>query len=263
MYLSEWGRSGLHRKAFFGLVILLILASLAGCATTSPAEEAYDPLEGINRAVFAFNDAVDKAVLKPVADTYMDVVPQNIRTAVSNFFDNLGYINVIFNDFLQGKIVQGINDAGRFVLNSTLGIGGLFDPATELGLTRNEEDLGQTFGVWGFAEGLYLVLPLLGPTTLRDAPGFAFSAATNPLNYVGPNPPESYIFVPATSVNAIDQRARAKGAFELIDVAALDRYTFVREAYRQRRLFLIYDGNPPQSRTGMDREKEEPAPARR
>lgn len=262
MHPSEVSRSGTHRSAFVGIV-MVVLASIAGCATTSPAEETYDPYEGFNRSIFNFNDALDKAVIKPVADTYVEVVHDDIRLAVSKFFDNLGYINVLLNGFLQGKGMQGLSDTGRFVVNSTLGIGGLFDMATPMGLTRHEEDFGQTLGVWGVAEGAYLVLPLFGPSTFRDVPGLAFSAATNPLNYVGPNPPRVEIVLPTGAAGGVDQRARAKGALELIDQAALDRYVFIREAYRQRRLSLIYDGNPPQRRMKEEQEGEGAAPAKR
>lgn len=262
MYPSEASRSLFHKRAFAGIV-MAILVSVAGCATTSPAEEAYDPYEGFNRSIFNFNDALDRSVIKPVADAYVEVTPESIRSAVSKLFDNLGYINVILNSFLQGKGLQGLSDTGRFVVNSTLGIGGLFDPATEMGLIRHEEDFGQTLGVWGAGEGAYLVLPVFGPSTFRDAPGLAVSAATNPLNYIGANPPEAVITLPAGAAGGIDQRARAKGAFELIDQAALDRYVFIREAYRQRRLFLIYDGNPPQRLLKEEQEGGKAAPAKR
>lgn len=159
--------------------------------------------------------------------------------------------------------MQGLSDTGRFVVNSTLGIGGLFDVANTMGLTRHEEDFGQTLAVWGAGEGAYLVLPLFGPSTFRDVPGLAFSAATNPLNYVGANPPEAKIVIPTGAVGGVDQRARAKGIFEFIDQAALDRYVFVREAYRQRRLFLIHDGNPPQRRFKEEQEGRGAAPAKR
>jgi len=219
--------------------MLLVLAT--GCATLGSADERDDPLEPVNRPVFRFNDALDEAVLKPVAEAYVKVTPQPVRAAVSRFFDNVGYLNVVLNDLLQGKGEQGLGDAGRFLLNSTVGVLGLFDVATNLGLEQHEEDFGQTLGVWGAGEGAYLVLPVLGPSSIRDAPGIAVSVVTNLLFYVG----EWTIAIPLAVLGAIDARARAIDAFEFIDQAALERYAFIREAYRQRRDFLIHDGSPP------------------
>jgi phospholipid-binding lipoprotein MlaA len=222
-------------------VLLLVLTLLSGCATTPPGEEAYDPIEPFNRDAYRFNDSLDKTVLKPVASTYVDITPDPIRIAVSNFFDNIGYLNAVLNQFLQGKFREGGSDAGRFVINSTLGILGLFDVATPMGFPKHEEDFGQTLGVWGAGSGAYLMIPLLGPSTVRDAPGWPVTAVTNVLFYVS-NPA---VTVPLSILGVIDARARATGAFEFVEVAALDPYIFIREAYLQRRTFLIYDGNPP------------------
>jgi len=221
---------------------ILATLLLASCAVTSPREESRDPWEGWNRRVFTFNERVDRAVLKPVSEAYVKVVPSTMRRGVSNFFDNLTYINVIANALLQGKPAQAYADTGRFIINTTLGMGGLLDIATPAGVPRNDEDFGQTLGVWGVGEGPYLVLPLLGPSTFRDVPRYVFSALVHPLNYYSG---DSAVAPALGGLSVVDQRAQARGAFELIDAAALDRYIFVREAYRQRRLFLIYDGKPP------------------
>ena len=238
------------------LCLCLLALTLSACTTMrQPREATWDPLERWNRRVFAFNDTLDRFIMKPVADAYLKAVPSPMRTAVTNFFDNITYINVIANSFLQGKGKQGFSDTGRFIINSTVGLGGLVDVATAAGVPRNDEDFGQTLAVWGFGEGAYLMLPLLGPSTFRDAPGYAFSAAVHPFTYWSGEP------VATASLGAlavVDQRAQVKGAFELINAAALDRYIFIREAYRQRRIYLIYDGNPPVRVL----EVEKPAPAK-
>lgn len=223
------------------------------CATLTP--EDVDPLEKINRPIYTFNQQIDKFILKPAADAYVKVIPQPVRSVVSNFFDNVAYLNVIANDFLQGKGEQGLSDIARFIFNSTFGIFGFFDVATPMGLRAHQEDFGQTLGVWGVKPGPYLVLPLFGPSTLRDSPGLAVSAATNLLFYA-PNStlsvPLGVATVPLGSVTvsmgvlgAVDARARASGGYEFINETALDPYAFTREAYLQRRTYLIYDGKPP------------------
>lgn len=222
-------------------VALLAVMLLPACATRPPTAGAYDPAENVNRRIYTFNRNVDEAVLKPVANAYVKVTPLPVRTAASNFLSNVGYLNVILNDMLQGKVGQGFSDIGRFVVNSTLGIFGTIDVATPMGLVRHDEDFGQTLGVWGTGEGRYLMLPLLGPNTVRDSPGLAVATATNLLFYIG----SSAVTIPLALLNAVDQRARATGAFQFVDTAAVDPYVFTREAYHQRRIFLIYDGNPP------------------
>ena len=153
----------------------------------------------------------------------------------------MSYPNVILNDFLQGKFSRGFSDIGRFLVNSTLGIGGLFDPASDMGLSEHNEDLGQTFGTWGAGEGAYLELPFFGPNSLRDIGDIPVSTYTNLLFYIG----ESTITVPLGFLSAIDTRAQLLDATRLRDESALDTYIFTREAYRQRRTHLIYDGDPP------------------
>ena len=219
--------------------LLAALCFLGGCAST-PNGDPGDPYEATNRKIYNFNDSIDRNVLQPVARGYVNVTPKPVRSGLTNFFDNVGSLNIIMNDLLQGKAGQFFSDSGRFVVNSTLGLGGLFDPAKEMGLEAHDEDLGQTFGVWGAGEGAYLNIPLAGPSSFRDAPGFVSAMLLNPLTYLNP-----IITVPLNVVNAVNLRANLLEATNIRDQAALDPYTFVREAYRQQREFKIYDGNPP------------------
>jgi phospholipid-binding lipoprotein MlaA len=220
-------------------VLLLSSALLAGC-NTDPTTNSGDDLEGINRAFYNLNDGLDVHFIKPVAEGYVKVTPQIVRTGVTHFFDNISYPNVIANDMLQGKLKQAWDDTGRFITNSTIGIGGLFDPASGSGLIKHDEDLGQTFGTWGAGEGTYLVLPLLGPNSVRDAPDLATSAFLSPLYWV-----TWAVTLPLGALNAVNTRANLLEATRIRDEAALDPYSFTREAYRQNRIYKIYDGNPP------------------
>lgn len=227
----------LYERRIMLLIALTVIVGLgAGCAST-PND---DPYESTNRKIYNFNDAIDRNVLQPVARSYVTVTPALVRDGLTNFFDNVSYLNVITNDVLQGKPSQFFSDLARFIVNSTLGLGGLFDPAKGMGLTAHDEDLGQTFGVWGAGEGAYLNLPLGGPSSFRDAPGFVSSMLLNPLTYLNP-----IVTVPLAVVNAVNIRANLLEATNIRDQAALDPYTFVREAYRQQREFKIFDGNPP------------------
>ena len=229
----------LYQLAIQCLALGMILV-VTGCASTQN-EPGQDPLEPANRVFFNVNETLDRAMLKPAAKGYARITPVPVRTGITNFFNNLGYLNVILNDFLQGKFDQGVNDSLRFIFNSTLGIGGWFDVAgDDMGLPAHEEDFGQTLAVWGLDEGLYLYLPLFGPNTLRDSADFIPSTFLNPFFYAsGP------ILFPLNAVNAINTRANLLEASNIRDQAALDPYAFTREAYLQQREFLIYDGNPP------------------
>jgi len=228
-----------ERTNLLAVGLLAALCFLGGCAST-PNGDPGDPYEATNRKIYNFNDSIDRNVLQPVARGYVNVTPKPVRNGVTNFFDNVGSLNIIMNDLLQGKAGQFFSDSGRFVVNSTLGLGGLFDPAKKMGLEAHDEDLGQTFGVWGAGEGAYLNIPLAGPSSFRDAPGFVSAMLLNPLTYLNP-----IITVPLNVVNAVNLRANLLEASNIRDQAALDPYTFVREAYRQQREFKIYDGNPP------------------
>ncbi|MEO5573628.1 MAG: VacJ family lipoprotein [Gammaproteobacteria bacterium] len=221
-----------------------VLILLSGCTTLqlSQDEEARDPFEGLNRAIYSFNEGVDRNVLKPVATGYKNTIPQPVRTGVSNFFNNLAYPTVVINDLLQGKFKQGISDGSRFIANTVFGVLGIFDVATSMGMPAHNEDFGQTFAVWGIGEGPYLVLPLFGPSNPRDGIGSVLDYQADILSSYDNTAGRSA----ARALKAVDKRSDLLSAGRILDQAALDSYSFRREAYRQRRLNLIYDGNPPQ-----------------
>ncbi len=218
-------------------------ALLTGCATMQSADPEVpdnDPFESVNRPIYRANDFIDRRIAKPVTEAYVSYTPQPVQNSVSNFFDNVVYPNVILNDFLQGKGTQGLEDLGRFLVNTTFGFLGVWDMATPLGLEAHDEDFGQTLGVWGMDESIYLVLPFIGPSTVRDVPNLGVSTVTNILFYV----PSPYV-VPVALLGFIDLRARLNEAVTFRDETAVEPYLFTREAYLQHRKFLIYDGNPP------------------
>lgn len=225
------------------IILLIFIGILSGCATTQSTQGTteYDPLESTNRSFYNFNETLDRHLLKPIAEGYANVTPKPLRTGITNFFDNLSYLNVILNSFLQGKLGQGFSDTARFLVNSTVGLGGMFDVATDMGFPVHEEDLGQTLAVWGFQQGAYLYIPVVkGPNTVRDVPDMASSTLTNPLTYVS-----SAILWPVSALNIINTRANLLDDTNIRDEAAVDPYSFTREAYIQRREFLIHDGNLP------------------
>ena len=234
----------LWRRAAVIASILCLSFVLASCASTGPDEETYDPLLKANRGIYKFNDVIDTIIVEPLATGYVKVTPKPVRTSVSNFFDNASYAGTILSDFLQGKGKQGVRDTSRFLVNSTLGLAGLFDPATGLGLKKHDEDFGQTLGVWGANQGAYLVLPLLGPNTVRDTPDLAVSTATSGLFWAGFYV-SAAVTIPVGILAAIDERARAENSIRFVNEMALDPYLFTREAWTQHRTFLIHDGNPP------------------
>jgi phospholipid-binding lipoprotein MlaA len=245
---------GYRRAAALALALWAVFA--AGCATTPAGVSHRDPIEPFNREVYSVNDALDKHVMKPIADTYMRITPKPVQNSIANFYDNVTYPNVMLNEFLQGKIKLGFSDVGRFVVNSTVGIAGLFDPATHMGLIYHNEDLGQTLAVWGVPQGAYLVLPLAGPDTVRNSPDLVVSTFANLIFYIV-NP---YVSIPLAVLEVVDYRARASTAVSLVQQAALDPYVFVREGYLQRREYLIYDGHPPIHYEDFDdTDEDEPA----
>ncbi|MGI9229290.1 MAG: MlaA family lipoprotein [Gammaproteobacteria bacterium] len=225
-------------------VLLLSFAVMSGCATTKNPDGTVnvDPYEKTNRSIYNFNDTLDRNIMRPVAEGYRKITPEPVRDSVTNFFDNLKYLNVMLNSFLQGKFNNGVSDTVRFVVNSTVGIGGLFDMATPVGLEEHQEDFGQTLAVWGVGQGAYLNLPFAGPNTSGNVPDYGSSYVTNPLSYVG-----GLFLFPVALLNAVNSRANLLDASEFVDEAALDPYTFTREAYLQHRAFLIHDGNLPES----------------
>lgn len=226
------------------LVMVMVLGLLmSACAHTGGVDEQadVDPWEPFNRSMFEFNEKVDRAVLKPVASGYRKVMPAGIRKGVGNVFLNLAEPTTVVNDVLQGKFNQAGHDFFRFVVNSTFGLLGWFDVATPLGMERNQEDFGQTFSVWGFARGPYLVLPLLGPSTVTDAAGILPATMYTDPRTAGGYTVETYAIV---GLNTIDTRARLLGASKVSELQ-LDQYVFRRETYLQQRAQLIHDGNPP------------------
>lgn len=247
--MSGWNWPGLVRAG----LLAVLLASLSACATVpatgaaeaqpprSPAVSRVDPWEGMNRRVFAFNEAVDEAVLRPVAEVYRAHVPQLLRTGVGNFFGNLRDAWSAVNHLLQGKPRSGAPMVMRVLTNSVFGFYGVLDPATEFGLVRQSEDFGQTLARWGLGQGPYLVLPLLGPSTLRDT-------AALPLDRYGSSPVhliEDANTLLLTPLQLVHARSELLSATRLAGEVSLDKYLFVRDAYLSRRLDQIHDGAPP------------------
>jgi phospholipid-binding lipoprotein MlaA len=214
-----------------------LLCNISGCATNHPK----DPLEKVNRGVYSLNKMVDRAVLKPVAKVYDTAVPDPIDTGISNFFSNLNDVVVIFNDLMQLKLKQATQDSGRFMLNTTVGFFGFFDPATKYGLSKHNEDFGQTLGYWGVKSGPYLVLPVFGPSSLRDAPGLMVDMTIDPRMQIGRTGTQNTLYG-TTALNIVDNRAGLLSAEKLLDTAALDEYVFMRDAYLQRRENFVTDG---------------------
>jgi phospholipid-binding lipoprotein MlaA len=214
------------------------VAVLAGCSTVqTPTKE--DPLEGLNRTIFTFNDKVDQYALKPVARGYVKVTPQPVRDSVTNFFSNIGDVYIAANNLLQLKITDGVEDIMRIVINTVFGVGGLFDVATLAKLPKHNQDLGLTLGHYGVPAGPYLVLPLFGPSTVRDAVGSLGNYYVNPLSYIDP-PGLSWGLY---GLNIVNTRANLLGAGDVLEAAAIDKYSFVRNTYLQRRRSLLSDGS--------------------
>ncbi|MEJ2141327.1 MAG: VacJ family lipoprotein [Gammaproteobacteria bacterium] len=224
---------------------VLALVLLSGCASVPGPKDERDPLESFNRAMYSFNDTVDKAVIKPVAEVYKENTPQPVQTGVSNFFSNLDDIFVFLNDVLQFKFAQAASDLSRLLWNTTVGLGGFIDVASHMDLPKHNEDLGQTLATWGVGDGPYLVLPFLGPSTLRDTTGMVIEIPEHPVNQ---NINDTEEFWATAGLMFIDKRAQLLGASKVVDQAALDNYVFVRDAYLQHRRSLIYDGNPPREK---------------
>jgi phospholipid-binding lipoprotein MlaA len=223
-------------------VSVLAIVLLSGCASL-PANSKRDPrdrLERYNRAVFSFNQTLDRTVARPIAVGYTQITPRPVRQGVSNFLANLSYPVVMVNDLLQAKPVTFARDTARFIVNTTVGIGGLFDPATRWGLEVNNEDLGQTFGRWGVPPVAFLMLPILGPTTIRDGIGRVGDYFSQPRTYIA----DSNVRLGLTALDLVDTRAVLLDADAVLN-SAFDPYAFVRNAYLQRREYLVRDGNVP------------------
>lgn len=232
-------------KRHFTGSLLLLSVFLGGCASTG---DPRDPFESYNRAVFTFNDKVDEVAVKPAAEAYRATLPRFMQTGISNFFGNLGDVWTAANNYMQGKFEDGVNDTMRVAVNSTLGIFGVLDIATEAGLPKHSEDFGQTLGKWGVQSGPYFVLPLLGPSTVRDSLVTPLDLAADGWSYVSSQPWTAV----GTVTRVVDLRSRALDASNLLEEAALDRYVFVRDAYLQRRESRVYDGEVPSSKYEYD-----------
>ena len=220
------------------VLAVALVGLLGGCATSGNPK---DPIEGFNRAMYGFNEAVDTVLIKPVAQGYDAVLPDPVRTGVTNFFGNIADLFIGVNNLFQGKPDQAASDLGRVLINSTIGILGLFDVATEAGLEKHEEDFGQTFGRWGVSNGAYVVLPIFGPRTVRDTAGLVLDMAADPVANVSSVPTRNTL----QGLRLVDARADLLPADKVIEEAALDKYSYVRDGYLQRRRNLVHDGNPP------------------
>lgn len=241
--------------AFGRWTVLAAVVLLQACATVSNPD-ARDPLESMNRSVFGFNEVVDRAVLKPVATVYRDATPQLVQKGVRNFFNNLEDVWSAFNNAIQLRGQDTSDSIGRVMINSTVGLLGLIDVASDLNIDRHPANFGLTLGRWGVKPGPYLVLPLLGPSTLRDT-------AALPIDFKGSlvgnvNDPGTRNAL--TVLDVVRIRAGLLGASEVVDDAALDKYSFMRDAYLQRRLNQVYDGDPPQEDPEPEDAPAEPAP---
>jgi phospholipid-binding lipoprotein MlaA len=220
----------------------LAAATLAGCSTVQTPTKG-DPLEGLNRTIFTVNDKLDQYALKPVAKGYVFITPQPVRDSVTNFFSNIGDVYIAANNLLQLKITDGVEDIMRIVINTVFGVGGLFDVATLAKLPKHDNDLGLTLGHYGVPAGPYLVLPLFGPSTVRDAVGSIGNYYVNPLSYIHPDGLSWALY----GLNVVNTRANLLSASDVLEGAALDKYSFVRNAYLQRRQYLLSDSKQSQA----------------
>ena len=229
--------------------VIIVSSTLGGCATTSkPPTDSKDPWESWNRDVHEFNKDFDDTIMKPLAKGYDEVVPNPVDESITNVFSNINDIGVFINDFLQLKFTQGGMDVSRFLINTTVGVVGIFDVAKKIDLPKHDEDFGQTLGFWGVPSGNYMVLPFLGASSPRDTAGLIGDALLNPLTYVSffGGFAANAATASATAVDATDTRSDLMQSEKIINEASVDRYDFVKNAYIQRREYLIYDGNPPE-----------------
>lgn len=241
-----------------GFLLVLLLAAAAGCATTGG--DSRDPAEGFNRAMFSFNDGFDETIGKPVSTAYRNALPSPVRSAVRNFFANIADLWIGANNLLQGKPADTVTDWARFAFNSSIGVFGLIDVASDIGLEKHDEDFGQTFGRWGVSDGAYLVWPFLGSSDARDTVGLVFDLGLDPILLHEPVRVRNAM----TLLRATGKRADLLDASRILEEAALDKYVFQRDAYLQRRRSLIYDGNPPRAAREVPRaEASEPEPTAR
>lgn len=225
--------------SFFRILLLFSTLILAGCASPSGGKNPKDPLEGFNRGAYRFNDTMDKAVLKPVAQGYAKVTPKPVQNMVHNFFSNLDDVIVTFNDLLQLKFAQAASDGTRVIVNSTLGVFGLINVANRL--EKHNEDFGQTMGYWGVSSGPYVVIPFLGPSTVRDGIGLYADTYPGPISNMDDVVLRNRLYI----TKGIELRASLLDTESVVDDTMLDRYSFIRDAYLMHRQSLVYDGDPP------------------
>jgi phospholipid-binding lipoprotein MlaA len=235
------------------LALAALIGVLAGCASTGERDPR-DPFEPLNRGIYRFNDTVDQAIARPVARGYVRAVPVEIRDRVRNFFGNIGDVFIGVNNFLQGKFEDGVSDWARVAFNSTVGLLGIHDIATDMGYEKHNEDFGQTFGRWGARPGPYLVLPILGSSTVRDGIGTGIDLYTDPLTEVRPY----HLEYGLVGLRLTQTRADLLDASRILEEAALDKYIFQRDAYLQRRRSLVYDGHPPREKEPEDDDEKKP-----
>jgi phospholipid-binding lipoprotein MlaA len=228
------------KRATSSIACLALAALASGCATVQTTSRD-DPFEPWNRAMYDVHQVIDGNFIRPAVQAYVDVTPKPIQRGISNFFGNLDDVVSVWNDFLQGKLDKAGNDMGRVMINSFFGLGGIIDIASDAGIEKGNEDFGQTFGYWGIPQGPYLFIPLLGPSTVRDGSGLIVRAYASPLSYVIVDVPTRNILY---GIGYVDARAQALQGESLVESAALDRYTFIRRAYLQRREYLVRDGRP-------------------
>jgi len=235
-------------------VAMVAVGLLAGCATSGNPK---DPIEGFNRAMFAFNEGLDAAIVKPVATGYEAVLPAPIRTGVTNFFSNIEDLFIGVNNLLQGKVPEAFSDLGRVAINTTAGLLGVIDWASDAGLEKHDEDFGQTFGRWGVGNGAYVVIPVFGPRTARDTVGLVLDVAADPVANHQPTRTRDV----ALALRLVNDRANLLPADKVIEEAALDKYSYMRDAYLQRRRNLIHDGNAPREVEADAEQVDHPATA--
>jgi phospholipid-binding lipoprotein MlaA len=245
----------LARQIFTVLAPLFLLLA-AGCATPGGENDPRDPLEPVNRAIYSFNEGVDNVIARPVATAYRDLLPELVRSWVRNFFGNIADIFIGFNNVIQGKPDEGFQDWVRFAFNSTLGFFGINDVASDMGLDKHNEDFGQTFGRWGAGEGPYLVLPILGSSSVRDGAGTVVDIYADPVGDIRPIHTRNS----AVLLRLVNTRADLLDASRILEQAALDKYVFQRDAYLQRRRSLVHDGSPPRDPADRPEREEKAAP---
>ncbi|MES9856092.1 MAG: VacJ family lipoprotein [Sedimenticola sp.] len=243
--MTEQNNKQMDFRGFIGRLQVVLVSSLfllvTGCASTSGYQDPRDPIEGFNRAMYSFNDALDEALITPLAEGYQAITPAPVDRGISNFFGNLADVGSAINNLLQFKLKHAASDVGRVLVNSTVGILGFIDVASNMNMQKYGEDFGQTLGAWGAGPGPYIVLPILGPSSGRRVFGIVVDWYTDPVSYVTPNSRRNAL----VALRGIDKRADLLGASRVMEEAALDPYEFSRDAYLQKRRSDVYDGNPP------------------